>query len=407
MGTVSASPGFYYIDLLVLLVALSMGVILFILWRRLLKKVKGSGSEPLIAFLSRISLPAFFLVAALALKLNVVREALSLSEKFSSYVEAAVVFANSITGLEEDFLRAASGKLFPADHGAYRILLEEHLFFDVIDPGMDLSPYKLIILPDAAKLDDRFAAKLNAFLRAGGAIICSAWSGVHYQTGRFALPIPLTVDGAAPVVPEFILAQGEFLNRLPDTPIVMYETGLAVRPAGDVETLAQTYRPYFNREAGRFCSHQHWPVEGPSGRPAVVRAGPMIYFAHPIFSAYSRYAVKHYKQMVANAIDLLMPQRLLRSNLPSTAHVDLLAGGDKIVLSVLHYVPEKRSDRVATIEEGLPLIDVRLDLRTPSQVKEVHALLPEDQKIKWFASGRSVKIDVDKMVGKLFLELTL
>lgn len=241
---------------------------------------------------------------------------------------------------------------------------------------------------------------------AGGSIICSCTSGLHHKTGDFALPIPLAVDGDAPVVPEYIQAEGEFCNGLPDTPIVMYETGVTVRPKGEVQTLASTYKPYFNREPGRFCSHRHWPVEGPTGTPAVIRAGSIIYFAHPIFTTYSEHASKHYKQMVANAIDLLMPQRLLTSNLPSTAHVDLLAGEGTMVLAIMHYVPENRSRTIATIEEPMPLIDVELTVATPLPVKDLKVLLPDNQQnLTWSASARSVTINIDKMVGNLFLAL--
>lgn len=88
----SPSQGPFYLDLLVLLAAFGVAVVIFLLWRRLLGKFRPAGSAPVIGFISQISLPAIFLLVALALKLDAVRDALSLGPKFAFYVEAAVVF---------------------------------------------------------------------------------------------------------------------------------------------------------------------------------------------------------------------------------------------------------------------------------------------------------------------------
>jgi len=321
-------------------------------------------------------------------------------------VEAAIVWAGSGAESNEDSENPVAERLTSADRGAFRMCLEEHLFFDFVDPETDLNRYRLLILPDTVAIDEAFAEKLKHFLSSAGTIICSWESGLRPDGSQFALPLGLDIEGPAPVVPEYIRAEGKFLTDLPDVPIVMYETGLAVRPNDDLDILAQTYRPYFNREAGRFCSHRHWPAQGPAGRPAVVRCGQIIYFAHPIFRAYANYAVKHYRQMVANAIDLLLPQRILRSNLPSTAQVELLASDERTVMAILHYVPEHRSPTIPTIEEPLPLIDIELQLRTPRPVTDVSAILPEgEQDIRWSASNGSVSVSIPKMVGKLFIEL--
>jgi small-conductance mechanosensitive channel/CRP-like cAMP-binding protein len=81
-----------YPDFLILLAALGIGLMIYFLWHRFLKRVKDSDSNPLVAFLSKISLPAVFLLIALALKWEPLRKSLSLSAKMSSYVEAAFVF---------------------------------------------------------------------------------------------------------------------------------------------------------------------------------------------------------------------------------------------------------------------------------------------------------------------------
>ena len=88
----SPSQGPFYMEPLVLIAAVGVAALVFLLWRRLLKKVKGSEADPLIAFLTHISLPAVFLLIALALRLEALKKALSFSGKINDYVQAAVVF---------------------------------------------------------------------------------------------------------------------------------------------------------------------------------------------------------------------------------------------------------------------------------------------------------------------------
>jgi hypothetical protein len=292
-----------------------------------------------------------------------------------------------------------------SDRGAFRICLEEHLFADFIDLEMDLSQYRVIFLPDKVRLNPQAAAKLNAYLANGGKIICSAESGMKLDSNEFALPIPLKVAGPAKYCPEFIAAKKILSHRLPQAPIVMYLKGWDVQPEKNCEVLADAYRPYFNREANLFCSHQHWPVQGPAGRPAAVRAGNVVYFAYPVFEAYGKFASRHYKQMVANALQLLMPDRILKSNLPSTAQVDLLTGADRQVFTILHYVPENRSTNIPTIEEALPLVDIQLDLATSGTVKDVKILLGKAENFTWVPTGNKVHMAFGKIYGKIMLEL--
>jgi len=301
---------------------------------------------------------------------------------------------------------AGSGKgLTLADRGAFRMCLEEHLFSDFVDLETDLSPYRVLILPDKVRLTKPMADKLTAYLKKGGALICSGESGLNQDGDEFLLPIPLTVNGPAEFCPEFIAAGKELNADLPDAPIVMYLKGMDVKPRKKVLTLADAWRPYFNREAGLFCSHLHWPPQGPAGRPAVIQSGNIIYFAYPIFEAYGKYASRHYKQLVVNAIDRLMPQRILRSNLPSTAQVELVSARGRQILTILHYVPENRSAEVATIEEALPLIDIHADLAVAGRVKNVKVLLGDVEGLTWTSDKGKCQLEFSNTHGKLMLEL--
>lgn len=70
--------------------------------------------------------------------------------------------------------------------GWYRFLTEAHFLFDTLleETALELSweKYTAIILPDYQPLSDALAAKINAFVEAGGTVIASGRSGLRDET---------------------------------------------------------------------------------------------------------------------------------------------------------------------------------------------------------------------------------
>ncbi|WP_264349341.1 beta-galactosidase [Streptomyces milbemycinicus] len=62
------------------------------------------------------------------------------------------------------------------DH--YQPLLEAHHAVDMVHFGSDLSPYKVVVVPNAYLVDDRFTDALTRFVEGGGTLVCSFFSGV-------------------------------------------------------------------------------------------------------------------------------------------------------------------------------------------------------------------------------------
>lgn len=86
------------------------------------------------------------------------------------------------------------------DRGCARILLEEHYLFDYIDCEASLEPYRLLILPDSAILDEALAEKLRAYV--AGAEKCLQAAG---REGRRTANLPsisvVTLSERANTVP--------------------------------------------------------------------------------------------------------------------------------------------------------------------------------------------------------------
>jgi hypothetical protein len=265
-----------------------------------------------------------------------------------------------------------------ADEGAARILLEAQIPFDVIDTEADFGHYRLILFPDCIRMDAALAAKVNRFLQAGGRAILSHISGMAPDRDAFVVATTLRPLGESPWTNDFIAAREPLAEGLVGSPFVTYRKAMRVDP-GTADVLAAAWKPYFNRDYNHFCSHQHTPYESEADYPAVVREGTFVYFAHPIFSLYRSVGQPLYKQLVLNALRLLMPEGLpVTSNLPSTARLNLMRQGPRQVLHVLHAVPVKRgssphnpNSSIEVIEDELPLHDVRVSLRLGASVSRV------------------------------------
>jgi beta-galactosidase len=75
------------------------------------------------------------------------------------------------------------------DH--YRPLLESHLAVDVVGFDSDLTGYRMVVVPNAYLVPDRFVSSLTRFAEHGGVVVCSFFSGVvdeHNQVRQPAYP---------------------------------------------------------------------------------------------------------------------------------------------------------------------------------------------------------------------------
>lgn len=301
----------------------------------------------------------------------------------------------------EEFAGGSShGGMPPATVGATRMLQELGQQFDIIDSLSDFSAYQVLILPDEIPVDEMLAAKLQIYLADGGALLTSYKSGLNPAGDAFALPeLGVVYEGEAPWSPDFILP-GQLIGERPATGHVMYQGGLQVQAAAGAEVLSLMLKPYFNRAWHHFCSHRHTPAEGPAEYPGAVRQGSCIYFMHPLFGLYDQCAPRWCKQLVAGALDLLLPEPLVRHEGPSTVLVSLnvQTSQQRAVLHVLHYVPERRGRDFDTIEDVLPLHDLAVAVRCEQAVTGV-TLVPGGQVLPFSQAGGRVEFTIPRVAG--------
>lgn len=252
-----------------------------------------------------------------------------------------------------------------SEEGAMRILMELGHQFLILDEFDDLSKFKLLILPDHVYLSDRLADKLEKFLEDGGKILASYFSGFSRETGEPMLKNwPIKSIKKSRYSTNYLRPVGDKLGLdVEEYDYALYEPAAYVEVTGEVEVLAKVVDPYFDRTATHFCSHRQTPPYKDSGYPAIVRTPSIVYFAFPVFKAYKMHGFPMYKALVRNSINYLLPEPILKHNLPSTAEVVVRRCRGNYIVHILHYVPQRRAEGIDIVEDVLPINDVNIALR--------------------------------------------
>ena len=291
-----------------------------------------------------------------------------------------------------------------SDHilGAAQLLEELALQFDIIDQEMDLTPYKLVILPDDVRLTPAFAEKLNAYAANGGKVIACARGGLTAD-GVYPACFGAEYKGETAAYPDFIIAKGDLAKDLEeDNEYAIYEQGVSIAPTTG-KTILEARAPFFKREGNRFCSHRYTPSAKGEGYPAAVTTENTVLFAHPLFLQYRQNAPRWVKLMMKNALDLLLPERIISHNGASTVCVSVLDQPEKerTNVHVLTYIPVRKAKDFDIVEERTAAYDLKLTLNIPRAFTRAR-LVPEN--IDLPVDGNTITIP--KVDGYAIVELS-
>ncbi len=274
--------------------------------------------------------------------------------------------------------------------GAAQLLEELSLQFDIIDETMALSGYKLVILPDDFRASEAFQAKLDAYVRGGGRVLACHKGGMN-DAGMYPSSFGAKCVGDVEDYPDFILAEGPLAKGLEeDNEYVIYQQGVRLEADGAEEAL-QGRAPYFRRTGEHFCSHLYTPSANGTPYPVALRTENTLLFAHPLFSQYRDCAPNWVKRIVANALDMLLPERLITHDGPSTVSVQLLAQPEhaRVCVHILTYIPVRKSATIDIVEERTPVRDLVLTLNIPVGFTKAR-MVPEG--VELAVSGQQVKV---------------
>ncbi|MEF2244436.1 alpha-amylase family protein [Paenibacillus sp. IITD108] len=260
-----------------------------------------------------------------------------------------------------------------ADVGAARVLLEGHYLFDVIDMEADFSPYKVIILPDAIVNSDLLMQKINAFLAGGGKLLASGKSGLDEEETSFAWDFGANWNGMADSCPSYFLPEFP-LQALEQASFVMYTEAQHISLADAGIAHGTREDSYFNRDLFTFCSHRHTPSTLQPAGIGMSEGKDGIYIAWNVFEEYATKGSLHVKEMVCFALDQLLPNKKLVTNLPAQGITTLQAqpAANRWINHLLYAAPVKRGLDIEVIEDLLPLRNIEVAIEAQEPVQEVY-----------------------------------
>lgn len=267
------------------------------------------------------------------------------------------------------------------DTGAVRILLEGNYLFDVVDMQADLAKYKVVILPDAIVITETMKAKLADFLTTGGKVLATGRSGLSSDGSRFELDLGVEWQGVSAFNPTYFRPDFE-LPSLSTASFVIYTKGQDVVATAEGIVLGHKENSYFNRDLFTFCSHQHTPSDLQEAGVGMAEGSDGIYIAWNVFEDYAVKGSLPVKEIVCYAIDRLLENKTLVTNLPAQGITTLQAqtASNRWVNHLLYASPVRRGQGVEVIEDLLPLMNTEVTLPAAEQVKDVY-LAPQNVKL--------------------------
>jgi hypothetical protein len=304
-------------------------------------------------------------------------------EKLEPYLDGARQ-VSEVAILSAEYFHHAGDRNNNADDGAAQMLQELHQPFDVIDPSVDFSRYRVIILPDEVPVEGELATRFRNYLAGGGRVLMSGISALQ-DDGSFAIPAGIRNIGPVAFDPSYLRAGRELDAAMTETPFVVYGRAQAIVAEG-ATVLAEVMPPYFNRSYQHFSSHAHAPDDtsaAPLGAGVTLHGG-VAYVAYPIFSIYRAMGQPLYRYLVRGLLNRLLPDPALTTDLPSAGRASLThqAERSRHVLHLLYGAPQVRGNgvpanngvRVMEMIEDIPSIGpvtakVRLP-RAPSRAFE-------------------------------------
>ncbi len=278
--------------------------------------------------------------------------------------------------------------------GAAQMLLESGVQFDIVDPScVDLTSYRLLILPEDVVVDEQLRQMLQSYIESGGMLVTAAPQ---------QLPsLPISALEQAPTTPSYFrvgedLARGTELDT--DYDYVFYDTAYVVRSQEGVRTSGDLRRALFNRTWEHFTSHAHAPVGKSLDSPLVIWGDRVLYFAAPLFGAYRRHDYWVYKAVVMNALAAYLPNPVLKYQGPgwveASLHQQEAAGISRRIVHLVAYTPRRTMQPIPHVDQGAKVTGIRLGVRSDGVHLRRAYLAPEGGELEWRQEGDYAWVEV-------------
>lgn len=299
-------------------------------------------------------------------------------------------------------LATADGILGDNHSGAARMLGELKYTYDIINENMDMSKYKVIILPDNIIITSKLKGKLQAHLDKGGSILSSGYSGLNTDKTKFEMEAwNMDYEGADPWNSSYFKMLEDSNDDIPDILCGIYSQGIFMQLKEGSKAIADYYQPYFNRKWDGFHGYFYTPPEKYAGRPAIAKSGNIIQICFNIFTAYYQYAYVVHKNVIKHCLKQLLCDPVVKyENLPSTSRVTVTEKDNMRMIHVKLTHPEQRGKY--NVIEDRPVLSGAVVYLKDNGIKSVY-IAPDRKPLRYELMDGYVKIDLPTIDGYIMV----
>lgn len=280
------------------------------------------------------------------------------------------------------------------ERGLFQMLLELHLDFLLADKN-NLDLFETLIIPSRPIQGDENIQAIREYIAQGGKVLFLAQGAMNPAESEFTFDVGAELVGPGLYDVDYTLTKPELGKELMQSPTLNYTPGFRISAHEETEIWADIYEPYFSRTYEHNCSNRVTPFRPePSGHPALVKKGGIVFTAHPLDRMYLQVAARTHRDLFKKALGLVYDDPLLKVSLPSCGRVNLLHQADKsrYVAHLLYACPHSRGD-LLLIEDLVPLHNIPVQLKLSESIKTV-TLIPDNIPLEYTRDGEYINVVV-------------
>ncbi len=268
--------------------------------------------------------------------------------------------------------------LSDSDAGAARMFAELKLCYDIVNEDMDLSSYKILILPDEINVTDKLLKKLESF---NGTIISSGTS-IRADSNLW--------DFITDIIPDtntdcFYSFEGKTYGGY--LPSIKFKSKYSI---------SDYIEPYFKKEFDGLHGYFYNPPRKATGYSAIAKRGNVIHIGYKIFEAYLKNSPVFLKNLINAFIINAYPDRLIKCDaFPSYTRATLLKG-ENTVLHIKTTIPEIRGSK-GIVEDHI-ILPSGYKIKINGNFKSAYTL-PDEKQLTTKRSGDYIEITLPKITG--------
>lgn len=284
--------------------------------------------------------------------------------------------------------------------GALKILSKKQVPFDLIREYDEttLTKYACLVIPEVETLSDEAITNLKAYVKNGGRLFIT---GRYEEQERLQSLLGYEEIRKSTYSTGYLKISNEMNEGIRKSPLMIPSSVDALVPSDTAHSLAENIDPVIEPNYDDFYIFRHAQFS-PAGDSTLASGmlenhygqGKVIYSAANLFDAYNREQQWYIKDIIGNALDRLLDEKMLILEAPSTVEINVTENDEKLVIHLIQYSIQNESDQV---EEIIPAYDIKLRVRKDLVESQGVLLMPEKRELDTRGEDRWITVDINKL----------